>query len=883
MYGNEIDIKDYTSAALWRKPEQLRGLVKNHPDVIRFEAPLNTGDSLLFSSHIALHSSDHLCAVGVAPVVGTSAIHLFPIDEDIPCIRSCSTAQQLFMPDGLTVTSLQWHSETLLVGVNRGRVLLSSQGVGTTDSHSGALQVSHTLTTGQETKIGETFSSPSAYASCTGIRSLAVHPTSALTVAGVCGSRAYVWDASESRPLCEWGRTDNTAPLMFTRWVTDGSNVMLTGAYGGAVSLVDIREGMQRQPSGKVSFFASSKSAAVSAAFNPILPYVFALASADGMLSVYDIRFTKELVHYIPSHQGSLTGVQWMGLHSDLICTSGVDGSVGMWCLRCPPTFSVGRAEYRLPLMDLVTTTTSLRESALGVSLGGDVIQTALKSEAMVELGLLLASGHVDDTTGDAGKLLQEEREAYGSMYTRQVARAMDQLANSAEARLERNEIEAALKLVELSEDFTPQDVSFPELVSTTAASMAEQNSRSFVQEAFSEDVVRSSSQLPSVLRQRSIRSLRTSNPQAMRRLASVHLNARLRLMVQSRRLEDIFAGIPRTLHLLSSNAELFDYIDMKCVSDIVSFACHTDIAEGERLVKILLNFLESMTSTPKSSTLIRLVMNTAQEPLVTAGANTKQSRRLEENFYRELTRARDAVLTQLRVLALGVDNYAEVIELVEKYQESCIQAEQPGIFGWLSVKALVVYLHCVAADRNYVTLFWTGVQLLETFSSLPGAYPVEQTIFAVVDRIFLTGKRDIPTLYRFAELRTFNITQLKEIRRLLRRYHAYITAILRVQLECENVAVDSGMRELPPVMEKILDVLISSTEKTLTAWATLMESLMVCPQKKHIRLYCLPLVQKFSFEVEKLIVISAKGENDDCLNEILETCDDFMAALGAQ
>lgn len=952
MNSHLLDVKEYTSAALWRRPEQLRGLLKNHGDVFSHSEQLFSGSSpektLCFSSHIALHSSENALAVSLSPITEPSVIGLISLNRSDVNLRSHETARWLSMPEGFQSSSLAWKDGNLLIGASRGRVLISALDAETdVVKGSSPLHVAHVLRTTTENEdtapcIGELSSSPGAYASSAIVRSVSVSKVNPSAVTAACGGRAFRWDmhagyvshsmnelchargnASDSvgvpvpsSPICSWelgdeernGSAHLNVPIMFTQWAPSSDTVVLTGNYAGALALVDTRENVDKTR--RYLCCSSRSSAAVSADFNPLLPSVFSVASADGMVSVFDMRYTREALHCIPSLQGSLTSIKWLGLHSDLLCTGGVDGSVALWNLRCPPTFCVGRAQYGLPVCDLAATETFLKESIFGVTLGAEVTQTGLKTEAMLGLSQSLHSQYLyEEEKSDAQParantsrttdlsestaLFEKECEACGLLYTRQIEKAVEVLADCAEMRFSKKETIRALHLVEMGDLYTPiptDVIAFYEDLFRGESGPLDESADSVVslaQRALNEDMIRSSRQLPSTLTASRIPEMTVGHPDDVQRLTSIRLNALLHQLLASRRLSDIFNGIPRALQLLSSNSALFDYMDVNTVCDTVSFVQQTDAAEGERFVRLLLELLQRFddVNERKATRLVRAVLDTAQKPFITAGRPSKRSRRFEEKFYKDMDAAKEAVLTQLRMVSLGVDQFTEVIALADKYQGRCVENHSPGMFGWLSLKPLVVYLNCLAADSNYVTFLWTSVQYMETFAGFSGVRQIEQTLFAVVDRICASGTKMASRLEYYSTFSVFDTPQLKMIRKLLKTCHNYLSSILRVQLECENVAIESQMQLLPAVMEETLDVLMSATEELLNAWAGLLEALITCSQqqpqqKKQVCAICLPCIQEFSFRVEDLVEVSSKKENDDCLNEILETCDEFLDAL---
>lgn len=918
MSESILGLKDYTSSALWRKPEQLRGLIKNHIGVISHQEKLLPEKSLLFSSYVVLHPSEDALAVVENPICGSPSLCLVSLSAG-PNLRFCSTARWLSVSDCTRVGALVWEQEKILLGCNQGRVFISSiNGVEDVRKSSGPFSAEGWLSTMTSqsdmpmTSVGNIFSSPFGYAASTMVRSLSTTSSgSACTVAGVCGHLGYRWDIHQSKPLCSWtllGGQGEAVPLLLSRFFpSSGDNIILTGNYEGALALIDTRENTtpssmnesgrhcSRYPSAMLS---EGKSSVIDADFNPLLPHVFATASTDGMISIFDLRYTKGVLHYIPSHQGSLTSIKWFGSRSDLFSTGGIDGSVAIWNLRCPPTFCVGRAQYSSPVMNVVTTQTFLQESTFGITLGGELTQTAMHTESMIGLSRSLHASFgldgvytsLEQEQSDAAELYETEWEGCGLLYTRQIQEAIHVLADGAQKRLARHETAQALLLVDMTESFTAEDISVDNVLHRwTAASDGETANPLSAQETLQAEIIRSSGKMiPPCLQQR-IKGLRPARAEDTRRLAAVRLNALLTMLLESRNLVDIFCGLPHVLRPLAEHPELFEDMDISVVCHLVAFVLETNCMRAESFLRLFVELLTKLDeNTKKSVPVIRVVLETAQRPLLTEGPVTPRiALRWEEKFYKDMEAAKDAVLTQWRIRALGVEHYEEVLSICDQYQSRCIENRKAGMFGWRSMQPLLVYLHALIAENNYVAFFWTSVQYLEAFFAFSTACEqIHKLLFSEVDRIQEAGGKLIESLDYFSAL-PIGVLEKEHIDKInvaLKRCHQYLYLTLRVQLECENVAIESQMHQLPPAMKRVLESLIIRTEEVLNSWALVLDSLMSSQQiMPLVRSECRPLIQDFSSRVEDLVEISPKKENDDCLNEILETCDEFLEVVSEE
>lgn len=927
MAESILGLKDYTSSALWRKPEQLRGLIKNHMGVVRHQEKLFSTESLLYSSQVSLHRSEDALAVSGNPICGVPSLCLVSLSSG-PNLRYCSTARWLSVSEYTRVSSLVWEGDTILVGCNQGQVLLSclnaredvrkSSG---TFSPDGLLSTMTNSSSMPMTSVGNVFSSPFAYAASTMVRSLSARASgNDCAVAGVCGHLGYKWDIHRVKPLTSWtllGEEGEAIPLLLSRFFpTSGDHVILTGNYDGTLALIDTRvehassslarnngKSESRLPSVMLS---EGKRSVVDADFNPLLPYVFAAASTDGMISLFDLRYTRGVLHYVPSHQGSLTSIKWFGTRSDLFSTGGVDGSVAIWNLRCPPTICVGRAQYSSPVMNIATTQTFLQEFTFGITLGGELTQTAMNTESMVGLSRSLHSSFeldrqygggggggggrgVELDGSGSGELYEREYEGCGLLYTRELERAVEMLAEGAERRLARKETAQALLLVDMTEPFSPEDISVDEVFRRWWTCRDGEGSQIAMQDVLHADITRSSRKMIHPSLQERIKGLHPPKVEDMRRLASIRLNARLMVLLESKNLVDIFRGIPQVLRPLAEDPELFEKIDKTVMTRLVSFVLGSRGTHAEPFLRLLIGLLTKLDKDEKKSyALIRAVLEVAQKPLLTEDPVTpKISKRFEEKFYKDMDGAKLAVFTQWRIRTLGVENYEEVLRICDDYQSRCIEDRKLGMFGWRSMEPLLVYLNALIAENNYVAFFWTSVQYLEAFFAFSAACEqVQKLLFSEVDRIQEAGERLMESLDYFSALPigVLETDHIDKIKISLRRCHQYLYLTLRVQLECENVAIESQMHQLPPTMKRVLESLIICTEEVLNSWALVLDSLMSCQQvMAQVRSECRPVIQEFSSRIEDLMEISPKKENDDCLNEILESCDEFFEVIAEE
>lgn len=949
MDSSIIGFQEYVSVANWRRPEQLRGLMRNHPDLVVTSGPLAAPGNIFTSAQIALHDTENALAVAMSPFMGAGSVGLMSLSDgpaqDEPTLAAAARMRWLDLTDNVKTSSIEWCDDLLLLGSSRGHVIVADLGVAACHESSSLLQpCGALLTSTSERALSQITVSPSSYAASTLVRSVKVNTkANKASVVAVKGHETFVWDlAGGALPVRSWAphaATADPSPVLFARWAPGSDSVVLTGSYDGTLVMVDTR----CAGAGNGLIFGLRENHMCSTGdFSTVMPFALAASSSDGTFSIFDVRHTAHAIHTIPSLQGDVVALQWLKLQSDMLVTGGSDGSVSLWNLRQPPTYCVGRAQFQFPVTDLAATETFLNQRAFGITLGGELTLTGLKLAPMMALAPALDEAGAEAGVGGGGggarappaagstsrappssanmsfasgaahaasAAAEEEREgrearACGLLYTRRLREGYELLCECAAERFAAKDSDRAMRLVSLIDinrtpvvrydallrarrtaaaagDASPMDAG-PDEAATAATASAAALSPEEARKAFEVQLLRMTSRLCTSVPLDRIRTLAKPDAQDLRKLESLRLNTLLHRVLATRDADQVAAGVSQALDLLTLHPESFELIDADVVSGIAALLLRKSFAEGERFVKALLSFLEEATTgSPAAVALVRGVLTTVQEPLVTAGLRTRAARRFEESFFRNMAAAKDAVLTQLELQRLGLEHHREVIKTMNAYLARCRRLHAPDMFCWLGVQPMIVFLRCLTADSNYVTFFWTCVQCIEAWASFPRVRDVESVLFEVVGRITNTGSNLSEDLDDLAGYDRFSVPLLRLADNSLRSAHDFLAVLLRAQFECENVALRSNMTEMPVVMARVVGVLNTVSEDLLDAWAGAIDSLMGCGQTDVVRKFCFTTVRDFSFSMEDLMDISAKGEGDERLNEILDVCDDFLDAVG--
>jgi hypothetical protein len=920
MDHSVISFHDCISASLWRKREQLRGLLSNHADLVMSSTPLAAPGVVFASAQIALHSSENAVALSLCPLTGSSAVGLLPLEEATPSLSAVPRMRWLDLPDDIRTASVEWCDDLLYLGSSRGRLLVCDVTADSCHDSSGLLTPSGALLTGPaEPAVSQLTVSPSAPAASTLVRSVKVNrDVDKSSVLGVKGTSAYIWNLEGGpMPVQEWRphtQSDAATPITFATWAPASASVVLSGTYDGSVMLVDARSAHEGNAVALPSRRSGGRPVVAHCGdFNPLLPTLFAVSYSDGTFALYDARYPIQALQVVTTLQGDAVRLRWWRHNADLLTTAGSDGSVALWNLRYPPSYCVGRAQYQLPMSDLVMTETYTEQRAVGLTLGGELSMTGLQPDALMGLAPTLnyeeegdkkARGEMAGAAAaavapslvapeDEAAFRKEEHDACGFLYLRQLRDAYQMLSKCASRRLALDQTGLAMQLVSHIDVVRVPPYDYAASIAQLHDAAEEENdvvpvlesnglSLGAVQQQAETNILHCSSHLSTTIALERIRSISKPNPSDVQSLEALRLNVLLHRVLDSDDVDQVVVGVRSALELIQAHPGISELIDVDAVEQVTRLLLRKNYAEGEKFVQFLLTQLRADSAqSDLSYKLLRAAMSAAQEPTVTMGLQTRVARRFVERFYRDMTAAKDAVLTQLHIQRLGVENYQQVITIVNSYQERCIQKNLPGMFGWIALKPLLLFLHCLTADSNYVTFFWASVQYIEAFAHFPGVREVESVLFAVVDRIHSAAAKITADLDALSEHTRFSIPLLRQVDNTFDTTHGFLTVLIRVQLECENVALARNMQTMPPVMERVQDVLNAASEDVLDAWAGVMDALLEMDQPDLLRKYCLTSVRKFSEQMEDLMDVSSKGESDERLNEILDVCDDFFNAVG--
>ncbi|OZJ04181.1 hypothetical protein BZG36_02165 [Bifiguratus adelaidae] len=157
------------------------------------------------------------------------------------------------------------------------------------------------------------------------------------------GSHQFLSTYNQS--IATWDVTKTEAPLRMDKagsaLVTCASwsphepwNLIATGDSESVIRICDVR-----QPGDPVIWRSDIDTSHVGVIrdirFNPFVPYWVASAREDGLVSVWDIRFSKNLpVAKVDGHLADVNSIVWSNSHVDMFATGASDRTFRLWCLE---------------------------------------------------------------------------------------------------------------------------------------------------------------------------------------------------------------------------------------------------------------------------------------------------------------------------------------------------------------------------------------------------------------------------------------------------------------------------------------------------------------------------------------------------------------------
>jgi hypothetical protein len=868
-----MDLKEFASAAHWRRPDQLRGLVRNHPSIVTQSFPLANAGTLFATANLALHKSETALAAVLTPLFGTGSVGLMMLGQSDPSLDG-GARRWLELPPDVPATCIDWAGELLFVGSTRGRIFICDvkpDDCALTDGQlvpSGQLntQVDHPL-------LKELIVAPSCFASSTAVRSLESNRTDESQIVALEGRSTFLWDLGASALPSAAITSQRDETMLCARWAPNSSHVLATGSSIGALLLSD-----RRTPKTSVLRLPMPNDMVRSIDFSSVMPWCMAATSAQGSLFIFDCRIASAAVMSLETVQGDAAHVRWSRLNAEMLSTAGADGSLKQWSLRCPPTHNVGTSQFMLPVSDLCMTATFPRAASVCITSGGEVCVTQIADEGLLAIAPRVTQRFVRCSKPDA-RLADQERQLEAALFTRDLEAAAKLIYASAKASSDMKDFSTAAELISLLDRHECPAFSYDSnLAARAAQNIAALFTHHQAVATFQTEMEECSNRVPSTIDLSVVRGLRLEDPADVRRIAALKANVALRHALNIGDADAVRAVKPEAMKL--------EFLDGDLCCSAASFLLEKSRPDGVAFVQKLLSMLVDASGVTAHRALVKRLVLVISAPLVVdAAALSRKGRKLLDSATRNMKQAKDAINLQVDLHVLHAQgNHQEIVRRVAAYQDSCIRDDELGVCGWIAVRPLEQYLAALAATSNYVGFFWTASQLADSLSGLPGAKIIEDINFAQIERIRLGGEQlKLEMVALRSQMKIAALAAIKSADGPLRRVHSFLLVLLRIQLMCERVAHDGDLEHPPALMVRILDVLGTITADLLESWTSALTALQECvSQKALVRQNALEAVKGFAARIEELVSLSPEGVDDETIAAVLDVTDTFVEVVSA-
>lgn len=927
-------LHDITASARWRKADQLRGLQANHSSLAMSRAPLAKPGTVLTAASLSLHNTELSAAVVTNPLCRSGSIGLLPLVSptcDNRTVMSASidysaTMRWLDAPDDCTTDSVAWVDDLVVVGSSRGRVLVGEYTDESCREGSGSFTPSGCLFVEEGMKgVGSMVMSPSGPSASTTIRSLCT-PTdaSAMLVGGVQAGRCVVWDLNgSSLPVwsfnlaaAERTHVQGTSargedqsllfadPLQAMCWAPGSNHVVAMGSLHGLLALADSR--LDRSLT--LSFSMPKGFMVRSVAFNTVMPWTFAACSSDGSISIFDNRFGASDVLKLQSGQGDCSSMCWLPTHADLFATGGSDGSIKLWSLRASPTYCVGKSQFRSAVSDVRATSKFVQTRVIGLTVDGELVSTSLSDGAMKQLApppsmieRATASGRAGAVSRRGGRTSwssdSAERAALGALYARSLKEAYNRIADCVQANVAHKYHDRALELIELTDPFEVTPFDYDSWSPEKPVSPRHPHATAL----FFKDVNVLSCRLPSTVAVSELRGYQEPDAATTRRLEALRRNISVQRSLDVGDIDTAVTLVRQQIAAVKESPSAVELISHDTLCAVFAHLLKNKPAVGCEVVKAALDALILPDSTTPSKVLLRHIITTSLSPFVTADlvngkevqggdsskpAAQRKAKHFLDRALRDLSALKESVCIQLDVVYLyGVTCPNDILRSVTEYQQRCLEHDQPGVFQWLSLRALLLYLHSLAENKKrFVGFLWVAVQLIETFAAFPQVKEFEGMLFSNLDRMRSNASNLKAELDEVIEAKEITLGMVKSKEPAIMKAHVFLEFLIRLQLECENVLLDSELDATPQLMAHVEEVLNNMSSELLESWDGALGAFAdsIGPVKAAVKAGLLPSVKNFTAVIEAMMHdgTAADGEDDETLANVIQSCDAFVEAM---
>ena len=354
-------------------------------------------------------------------------------------------------------------NEYLLVGSNNGDCFLKTLDVAneknncTLDFSANSIvkcvNYSHTkLKKANDQTSMLTVPSPEQYTFSTKINNVQLQPcekpTSFHTIEN---NRIHIWSIEkEDAPVQTM--QGSRSPLWCSSWSPHNNNLILIGGVSKAVKLLDTRNMNSKS---KESLQMPHGDAITDVKWNPLLPYWIASSSTDGLIYIWDQRYTTEPIMILEGHNNVVKKLSWSHSHVELLASGGIDHCVKLWSLRVEPhhvltTLDKGSFSDSIVGVNFSKTHAS---QFFAQSASGELVAVSISPSVLDPLVQSRLAGDRLNRDAEEGKKdpeLQELCNIERNIYHRNLNQAFTDVEKLAIKLKEQNKLEKALKLLDL-------------------------------------------------------------------------------------------------------------------------------------------------------------------------------------------------------------------------------------------------------------------------------------------------------------------------------------------------------------------------------------------------------------------------------------------------
>lgn len=838
----------------------------------------------------------------------------------------------LDLPARSPLSSIEWlgaPQNLLLVGSSQGRILVTEQkgvaaDIGGMPSQSPATIVGQLHVNAAEAPVASYAVQPTNFAATTTVRSLRRCPVGGSSiVAAACGDSVHLWDvAGEALPVLSIPvNVDDPETSVCCSW--GSSNLVAVGGVSGSCFLVDIRRGAG--PALRLP--APAEYAVRSIDISPVMPCAILIASSKGVLSVTDARRPSHPVTTIDALQESPVCAKWMPHHPDLFTSAGMDGTIKIWCLRSRPNYVVGCAQFTSPISHLVIPKAYAKTRIVGLSADGQLCSAALTKKALMSIApnglarddafIATQKGRVVDTSAEDAR---EEQRAEGLLYYRSFRPLLKAVLGAAKRRELRGDFDFALRICSL--------VDVKAVTGMDLEKACEDHSMDNTSSNLLQDIHTAAQRLPSTVPLMELKGFERPEPDDLIRINALKLNITMRKLLNSGELSFVTNATGTMNSILATRPDL---VETDVLVGTVRFLLQHSRRDGTQFVKEAADTLIHNINTSdydlkdggsmpqRASHLLRALLLTASEPLITSFADVspKKVRKIHRAFLGNLPVAKASVEAQLMVCDLaarGGDDPTSplresttpqalaaakaIVSYVAKYQSESLSDEDStnlGVFSWLGTRPILAYLKALLTCGNIVAFFWTAQQFLDAYAqygnggnkSAAGAPPilngVNTLVEAELERVRLEAEDHVSEAQQLAETEEVSLRVIADSQKVLASMHPFMLRTLKLTLECSNVAITSGMTDIPILMKGIIADITQALSECCDAWESLLGTLASSRLTDRVKVQCGPLISAMLSDTQQIAdEVALDATNEGIIEAITGACHEFIDAMGA-